>query len=136
MINETISTLNESIPYNNIYPETNLLFILLGFGIFISLFSGLVFAYIMRQKLKDWETNKISPLPLATPTALSSWISFFIGLTFVFTSALQIFNFSLIGSLIFSILNSLLFGITMWRAVKDLMRQLESGEIKEIDDFL
>ena len=108
----------------------------LTLGIFISLICGITFAYIMREKIKKWEIKKESPLPLASSQTLSSWIGFFIGLTLIFSGALQIFNFSLINSTIFGILNALLFGILMWQAIKDLMVQLESGEIKEIDDYL
>ena len=109
---------------------------ILAIGIFISLICGITFAYTMRGKIKRWETNKESPLPLASAQTLSSWIGFFIGLTLIFSGALQIFNFSIINSTVFSILNALLFGIIMWKAIKDLMVQLESGEIKEIDDYL
>ncbi len=109
---------------------------ILAIGIFLSLICGITFAYIMRDKIKSWEKEKESPLPLASNQTLSSWLGFFIGLTLIFSAALQIFNFSLLNSTIFAILNALLFGIVMWRAIKDLMVQLESGEIKEIDDYL
>ena len=107
----------------------------LSCGAFICLMSGLIFADIMKSKLSNWTTNKISPLPLENPRTISSWFSFFTGLTIVFVSALTVINFSFIKSLIFSSIISILFGISMWKAIKDLLIQVEAGTVKEIDDF-
>ena len=107
----------------------------LSCGAFICLMSGLIFADIMKSKLNNWTTEKISPLPLENPRTISSWFTFFTGLTIIFVSALILINFSLIKSLIFSTIISMLFGISMWKAIKDLFIQLEAGTIKEIDDF-
>ena len=107
----------------------------LSCGAFICLMSGLIFAYIMKSKLNDWTTKKISPLPLENPRTISSWFSFFTGLTMIFVSALNIINFSIIKSLIFSSIISMLFGISMWKAIKDLLTQVEAGTVKEIDEF-
>ena len=104
-------------------------------GAFICLMSGLIFADMMKSKLKNWTTEKISPIPLENPRTISSWFSFFTGLTIIFVSALNIINFSIVKSLIFSSIISIIFGITMWKAVKDLLIQLEAGTVKEIDDF-
>ncbi len=107
----------------------------LSCGAFICLISGLIFADIMKTKLNNWTTNNISPLPLANPRTISSWLSFFTGLTIIFVSALNIINFSIIKSLIFSFIISVLFGISMWKAIKDLFIQVEAGTVKEIDEF-
>ena len=107
----------------------------LSCGAFICLMSGLIFADMMKSKLKNWTTEKISPIPLENPRTISSWFSFFTGLTIIFVSALNIINFSIVKSLIFSSIISIIFGITMWKAVKDLLIQLEAGTVKEIDDF-
>jgi len=48
---------------------------------------------------------------------------------------LSLINFSIIKSLMFSSAISLLFGISMWKAIKDLWIQVEAGTVKEIDDF-
>ena len=104
-------------------------------GAFICLMSGLIFADIMKSKLNNWTTEKISPLPLGNPRTISSWFSFFTGLTIVFVSALNIINFSITKSIIFSSAISILFGISMWKAIKDLFIQVEAGTVKEIDDF-
>ena len=66
----------------------------LSCGAFICFMSGLIFADIMKSKLREWSTNQISPLPLGNPRTISSWFSFFSGLTITFISALTIFNFS------------------------------------------
>jgi len=107
----------------------------LSCGAFICLMSGLIFADIMKSKLNNWTTKKLSPLPLENPRTISSWFAFFTGLTIIFVSALSLINFSTIKSLIFSSIISLLFGISMWKAIKDLFIQVEAGTVKEIDDF-
>ena len=107
----------------------------LSCGVFICLMSGLIFADIMKSKLNNWTEKKISPLPLENPRTVSSWFSFFTGLTIVFVSALSIINFSIIKSLIFSSIISILFGISMWKAINDLLTQVEAGTVKEIDEF-
>ncbi len=107
----------------------------LSCGAFICLMSGLIFADIMKAKLNNWTTKKLSPIPLENPRTISSWFSFFTGLTIIFVSALSIINFSIIKSLIFSLIISILFGISMWRAIKDLLNQVKAGTVKEIDEF-
>ena len=107
----------------------------LSCGVFICLMSGLIFADIMKSKLNNWTSKKISPIPLENPRTRSSWFSFFSGLTIVFVSALSIINFSIIKSLIFSSIVSIIFGISMWKAIKDLLVQVEAGTVKEIDEF-
>ena len=106
-----------------------------SFGVFICLMSGLIFADIMKSKLNNWSSKKISPNPLKNPRTISSWFSFFTGLTIIFVSALSIINFSIIKSIIFSSIISMLFGISMWKAIKDLLTQVEQGTVKEIDEF-
>ena len=107
----------------------------LSCGAFICLMSGLIFADIMKSKLNNWTAKEISPLPLENPRTISSWFTFFTGLTIIFVSVLSLINFSIIKSLMFSSLISLLFGISMWKAIKDLWIQVEAGTVKEIDDF-
>ena len=107
----------------------------LACGAFVCLMSGLIFADIMKSKLNNWTTKKISPLPLEDPRTISSWFTFFAGLTIIFVSALSLINFSILKSLIFSSIISILFGISMWKAIKDLLFQVEAGTVKEIDDF-
>ncbi len=129
------SNIDEFIPdYQKIHPAQDPIF-WIACGAFICLMSGLIFADIMKSKLNNWTTKKISPIPLENPRTISSWFAFFTGLTIIFISALSIINFSIIKSLIFSSIISLLFGISMWRAIKDLLTQVEAGTIKEIDEF-
>jgi len=107
----------------------------LSCGAFICLMSGLIFADIMKSKLNNWTIKRITPIPLENPRTISSWFSFFTGLTIIFVSALSIINFSFIKSLIFSSIISILFGISMWKAIKDLLFQVKEGKVKEIDEF-
>ncbi len=120
--------------YQQIEPVKDPIF-WLSCGAFICLMSGLIFADIMKSKLNNWTTKKISPIPLENPRTISSWFSFFTGLTIIFVSALSIINFSIIKSIIFSSIVSMLFGISMWKAIKDLLIQVEAGTVKEIDEF-
>ena len=132
---EDIPDINEFISnYQQIKPIEDPIF-WLSCGAFICLMSGLIFADIMKSKLNNWSAKKISPNPLQNPRTISSWFSFFTGLTIIFISALSILNFSTIKSIIFSLLISILFGTTMWRAIKDLLTQVEAGTVKEIDEF-
>ena len=107
----------------------------LSCGAFICLMSGLIFADIMKSKLNNWTLKKISPLPLENPRTISSWFTFFTGMTIIFVSALSLINFSIEKSFIFSSIISILFAISMWKAIKDLFIQVEEGTVKEIDDF-
>ncbi len=120
--------------YQQIKPIEDPLF-WLSCGAFICLMSGLIFADIMKSKLNKWTSKKIPPTPLENSRTISSWFSFFTGLTIIFVSALSIINFSIIKSLIFSSIISILFGVSMWKAIKDLLIQVEKGTVKEIDDF-
>ncbi len=130
-----IPNINEFISdYQQIKPIEDPIF-WLSCGAFICLMSGLIFADIMKSKLNNWTNKKISPLPLENPRTISSWFTFFTGLTIIFVSALYIINFPILKSLIFSSIISILFGISMWKAIKDLWIQVESGTVKEIDDF-
>tara|TARA_B100000965_G_scaffold269935_1_gene228367 strand:+ start:2100 stop:2558 length:459 start_codon:yes stop_codon:yes gene_type:complete len=130
-----INNLDELISdYQQIQPIEDPLF-WFSCGAFICLMSGLIFADIMKSKLSNWTTKKVSPLPLENPRTISSWFTFFTGLTVIFVSALSIINFSIIKSLIFSLIISIIFGVSMWKAIKDLFVQVEAGTVKEIDDF-
>ena len=130
-----ITSIDEFISdYQQIKPIEDPIF-WLACGAFICLMSGLIFADIMKSKLNNWTKEKITPLPLENPRTISSWLTFFTGLTIIFVSALSIINFSIIKSLMFSSVISLLFGISMWKAIKDLLIQVEAGTVKEIDEF-
>ena len=132
---EDIPDIDEFISkYQQIKPIEDPIF-WLSCGAFICLMSGLIFADIMKSKLNNWSSKKISPNPLENPRTISSWFSFFTGLTIIFVSALSIINFSIIKSVIFSSIISILFGISMWKAIKDLLIQVEEGTVKEIDEF-
>ena len=133
--NQNIQNIDEFISdYQQIKPIDDPIF-WLSCGAFICLMSGLIFADIMKSKINNWKAKNISPIPLENPRTISSWFSFFTGLTIIFVSALNIINFSIIKSLIFSLIISIIFGISMWKAIKDLLIQVESGTVKEIDDF-
>ena len=120
------------------YPEYSLIedpFAALFLGVSITIICGVSFARIMQLKIIRWEKERISPLPLKSTNTVLAWAGAFIGLTFFFFGMLQIFDFGAIKSIIASILISGISGITMWGVIKDLMDQLDSGQIKEIDEY-
>ena len=108
--------------------------IIIGGGL-LSVVSGVYFARLMQSKLIAWETDKTSPLPLANLKTISTWAIGFLGLILVFTGALEIFDFSFFNSLIASTFICLLSAISMWRVIENLFVQIDSGEIKEIDEY-
>ena len=89
----------------------------------------------MNQKLTQWESKKISPLPLENTKTILSWSFALSGVTIIFTGALQVFDFSSQNSFIFGFLVSLTSGATMWGVIKDLMKQVEKGTIREFDEY-
>ena len=120
------------------YPEYSLIedpFTVLFLGVSIVIICGFWFARIMQLKLIRWEREKISPIPLKSTDTIVSWTGSFTGLTLFFFGMLQIFDFGAINSIISSILISGISGSTMWGVIKDLMDQLDSGQIKEIDEY-
>ena len=110
-------------------------FIMLFLGLIITITCGVWFARIMQIKIINYEKEGVSPIPLKRPDTAVSWSGSFTGLTLFFCGMLQIFDFNSIKSLIASILISGISGTTMWRVIKDLMHQLDSGKIKEIDEY-
>jgi len=91
-----------------------------------------VFVYVIQVRIKKWNDESISPLPLEGVLSISSYISALIGLTIMFTGVLETFTFSPINSLISSLVLSFSTGIPMWGVVKGLLREVESGDLKEI----
>ena len=73
--------------------------------------------------------------PLEDFYTITSWIGSLVGLTVMFTGVLQVFSFSPTNSLIASLILALVTGIPMWSVVKQLLIEVESGEIKEIDQY-
>ncbi len=91
-----------------------------------------VFVYVIQVKIQKWNNQKISPLPLEGFLSITSYISALIGLTIMYTGVLEIFSFAPINSLIASLILSFSTGIPMWGVVKGLLKEVESGELKEI----
>ena len=120
------------------YPEYIFIqdpYVLIILGSIIAVFFGLWFARIMNIKIISWEKEKKSPNPLRTIYTMISWSGAFLGLTLFFTGMLEVFAFSPINSLMASVFIALVSGTTMWRVIKELLEQLEAGNIKEIDEY-
>ncbi len=100
-------------------------------GSFIVLFS-FVFIYVIQIKIQKWKTEKISPLPLEGFLSISSFCSILAGFTIMFTGVLETFTFSASNSLIASLGLAFASGAPMWLVVKELLREVKSGELKEI----
>ncbi len=103
-------------------------------GLLVIMFT-ILFVRTLQIKLKAFEVKKISPLPLGNFYTVTSWIGTLSGLTILFTGGLQIYNFSALNSLIASLVLALSTGIPMWNVVKNLLSEIETGTIKEIDQY-
>ena len=128
---ESIDSIIQYVP-NTISSDPSLLIYI---GLSITLVFGIFFARTMQLKINNWERDNLSPLPFESIYTITGWVGAFFGLTILFTGALEIFAFSPIKSLVSAFLASLIPGITMWNVVKDLMKQMDSGKIKEIDEY-
>ncbi len=103
-------------------------------GIIVVIFS-FAFIRIIQLRIESWKNDRISPLPLEDFYPITSWVAALVGLTIMFTGVLQLFNFSALNSLIASLVLALITGIPMWGVVRQLLVEIESGTIKEIDQF-
>ena len=90
---------------------------------------------IIQLKIQGWNKEEVSPLPLEDFYSISSWIGALVGLTIMFTGILGVFSFSPVNSLIASFVLALLTGIPMWSVVRQLLIEVETGTIKEIDKY-
>ena len=100
-------------------------------GSFVVFFS-FVFVYVIQVKIKRWNKEQISPLPLEGFLSITSYISTLAGLTIMFTGVLETFTFSPLNSFIASLILALTTGIPMWGVVKGLLREVQENNIKEI----
>jgi len=91
-----------------------------------------VFVYVIQVKIQKWKREKISPLPLEGLLAISSYVLALAGLTIMFIGVLETYTFSPINSLVSSLILAFTTGIPMWSVVKGLLKEIESGELKEI----
>ena len=120
------------------YPEYSLIrdpFFLIFLGALMTIAFGIWFARLMQLKILAWEKKNISPIPLKNTYTVISWSAAFMGLSLFFCGMLEIFAFSSLKSLLASLIISILSGTTMWGVIKDLMDQMDAGEIKEIDEY-
>ena len=100
-------------------------------GILVVIFS-FSFLRVLQLKIQYWNREKISPLPLEGLYSITSWVGTLAGLTVMFTGVLETFTFSPVNSLISSLVLSFSTGIPMWGVVKGLLREVQSGDLKEI----
>ena len=103
-------------------------------GLLVIIFS-FSFLRIIQLKVQGWNRDKTSPLPLEGFYSITSWLGVLSGFTIMFTGVLQVFSFSPVNSLIASLLLAFITGIPMWGVVKQLLVDVESGMIKEIDQY-
>lgn len=100
-------------------------------GVLVVIFS-FAFVRILQVRIQSWNQEQISPLPLEDVYTVTSWIGILLGLTIMFTGVLETFAFSPLNSLIASLILAFVTGIPMWSVVRNLLKEVESGEIKEI----
>ena len=100
-------------------------------GVLIVIFS-FSFVRVLQLKIQGWNREQLSPLPLEGFYSITSWVGTLAGLTIMFTGVLETFTFSPLNSLLASLMLAFTTGIPMWDVVKQLLVEVESGEIKEI----
>ena len=105
-------------------------------GSIVAVIFGVSFGRLLQIKLKNWKTNQVPPLPLASTLTVLTWILTFSGLTIFFTAVLQVYDFSYKSAFWASFFIALLSGLFMWYIVRDLLMQVQSGTIREIDRYL
>ena len=91
-----------------------------------------VFIYVIQVKIQKWNSDRISPLPLEGFLSISSYVGSLAGLTIMFTGVLETFTFSPIHSFFASLILGITTGIPMWGVTKQLLKDVESGDLKEI----
>ena len=100
-------------------------------GILVVIFS-FSFVRVLQLKIQGWNREKIPALPLEGFYSITSWVGTLAGLTIMFTGVLETFTFSPRNSFIASLILAFSSGIPMWGVVKGLLKDVESGELKEI----
>ena len=101
-------------------------------GILVVIFS-FSFVRVLQLKIQNWNSKKISPLPLEGVFSITTWIGTLAGLTIMFTGVLETFTFSLANSFIASFLLALTTGLPMWGVVKSLLVEVESKTLKPME---
>ncbi len=91
-----------------------------------------VFVFVFQIKIKKWHKDKVSPLPLEGFLSITSYSCALFGLTIMFTGVLETFTFSPRNSLVASLILAFSTGIPMWGVAKGLLKDIESGDLKEI----
>ena len=132
---ETLGTLFAEIPANSKIMSGAMPIPMAWLGGLMVVIFSFSFVRVIQVKIEDWNREKLSPLPLEDFYSITSWFGALSGLSIMFTGVLQVFNFSLLNSLIASIILALITGIPMWGVVRQLLIEIESGTIKEIDQF-
>ncbi|WP_320677084.1 hypothetical protein [Prochlorococcus sp. MIT 1300] len=127
---------DKAIELNYMASPSNYPWLMIGLGAILTIICGIFFARNMQSRLIAWENDGTPPLPLSSLSTNISWTGAFIGITFFFGGILEILNFSPEKSLISSFLISFSSGIIMWALITDLMKQVQSGTIREIDKYL
>ena len=100
-------------------------------GMLVVIFT-FAFVRVIQVRIQSWNQEKIPPLPLEDVYTITSWIGSLIGLTIMFTGVLETFAFSALNSFMASFLLALATGIPMWSVVRSLLKEVQSGELKEI----
>ncbi len=128
---DTNLTSGNYIPYDRLSQPNYLI----TAGILISLVFGYAYAKNLQDrfsKLKEQNTSSDIKISLFEKT---SWIAIFFGLTILFTGVLLFLGFVFSKSLLISLILTMPVCIWMWNLIKELMLQVKSGTIKEIDDY-
>lgn len=110
-------------------------FLLIAFGFFIAITSGLAFEATLKEKYQEWLTDK-QELTLEIINKSSVKIPFFgicIGICIFLSAGLEIFNVSSLVGYILSIPMTIFIGNLIWQQLGKVLLQLKEGGSKAID---
>ena len=117
-------------------PTINDPLFLASLGLLIAIIGGVIFSLTIQKKFQAWSKSGSPILPIRSFLTIYSYLFGLAGITLLFTGVLSFLGFSITNSLIFSIVISTISGVGVWNILEGLLKQIETGKIKEIDEFL
>jgi hypothetical protein len=110
-------------------------FLLIAFGLFISLASGIAFESTLKLRYQEWrKTNKELTLEIFNKSDLKiPFIGICAGICIFLSAGLEIFNVSSTVGYIISIPLSGFIGRLIWKQLGEVLLQLKEGGSKAID---
>ncbi len=99
------------------------------------IFCLISFSFLVYRRLNSWRIDNTPILPFASILTLTIYIVIIASLLSISTEALFQFGFSLLNSFRSSLFILLPTSLLVWFLLVTLLGQIESGSVKEMDDF-